>query len=98
MAVVLQEPTLFSASIKENIRLGRLDATDDEVVEAAKCANAHNFIMLTSIIKLIILVLKTHQKIFKVSKKLEFKNVYFKYKTRPGTLILNDFNLLVNYV
>lgn len=29
--------------------------------------------------------------------RIEFKNVYFKYKTRPGTLILNDFNLLVNY-
>ena len=30
---------------RENIRLGRLDATDEEVEEAAKCANAHNFIM-----------------------------------------------------
>jgi len=48
MALVSQEPILFTATIKENIRLGRLDATDDEVIEAAKNANAHNFIMLTS--------------------------------------------------
>ena len=48
MALVSQEPILFSTTIKENIRLGRLDATDEEVIEAAKNANAHNFIMLTS--------------------------------------------------
>jgi ATP-binding cassette, subfamily B (MDR/TAP), member 1 len=45
MALVGQEPVLFSFSIKENIRLGRLNATDAEVEEAAKNANAHNFIM-----------------------------------------------------
>jgi ATP-binding cassette, subfamily B (MDR/TAP), member 1 len=45
MALVSQEPVLFSFSIKENIRLGRLDATDSQVEEAAKKANAHNFIM-----------------------------------------------------
>ncbi len=45
MALVSQEPILFANSIKENIRLGRLDATDDEIIEAAKMANAHNFIM-----------------------------------------------------
>lgn len=38
----------FENSIKENIRLGRLDATDEEITDAAKKANAHNFIMLTS--------------------------------------------------
>ena len=48
MALVSQEPILFTTTIKENIRLGRLDATDEEVIEAAKNANAHNFIMLTS--------------------------------------------------
>ena len=41
---VLQTPHLFSGSVKENIRYGRLDATDEEVVEAAKMVNAHDFI------------------------------------------------------
>ena len=45
ISIVLQEPLLFSASIGENIRYGRLDATDAEVEEAAKAANAHEFIM-----------------------------------------------------
>jgi ABC-type multidrug transport system fused ATPase/permease subunit len=42
---VLQEPLLFSSSIAENIRYGRLGASTEEVVEAAKNANAHDFIM-----------------------------------------------------
>jgi ABC-type multidrug transport system fused ATPase/permease subunit len=42
---VLQEPLLFSGTIADNIRYGRLDATRGEVVEAAKAANAHDFIM-----------------------------------------------------
>ena len=45
MALVAQEPILFTTTIKENIRLGRLDATDEEITEAAKQANAHSFIM-----------------------------------------------------
>ena len=44
VSIVLQEPLLFSGSVAENIRYGRLEATDDEVVEAAKAANAHEFI------------------------------------------------------
>lgn len=44
MAFVLQETFLFETTIRENIRYGRLDATDEEVVEAAKLANAHDFI------------------------------------------------------
>ena len=44
MAFVLQDPFLFEMSIKENIRYGRLDATDEEMIEAAKKANAHAFI------------------------------------------------------
>jgi ATP-binding cassette subfamily B protein len=44
LGVVLQEPLLFSGSIAENIRYGRLDATDDEIVSAAHAANAHDFI------------------------------------------------------
>lgn len=44
MAFVLQDPFLFEMSIKENIRYGRLDATDEEVMAAAKKANAHAFI------------------------------------------------------
>ena len=42
---VLQDVFLFEGSIKDNIRYGRLDATDEEVIEAAKQANAHSFIM-----------------------------------------------------
>ena len=44
ISVVLQEPLLFSATIRENIRYGRLDATDEEVVAAAEAANAHAFV------------------------------------------------------
>ena len=42
--MVLQDTWLFSGSIKENIRYGRLDATDEEVIEAAKAAHVHHFI------------------------------------------------------
>lgn len=42
---VLQTPHLFSGSVKENIRYGRLDATDEEIIAAAKLVNAHEFIM-----------------------------------------------------
>lgn len=44
IAYVPQEPYLFRGSIKENIRVGRMDATDEEIVEAAKLAYAHEFI------------------------------------------------------
>ena len=44
IGVVLQTPYLFSGSIWENLRYGRLDATDEEVVHAAKVAGAHSFI------------------------------------------------------
>ncbi|RCX18077.1 ATP-binding cassette subfamily B protein [Fontibacillus phaseoli] len=44
MAFVLQDSFLFQGTIRENIRFGRLDATDAEVEEAAKLANAHSFI------------------------------------------------------
>ncbi|WP_420837371.1 ABC transporter ATP-binding protein [Bifidobacterium avesanii] len=44
LGMVLQDTHLFSGSIMENIRFGRLDATDDEVIAAAKLANAHTFI------------------------------------------------------
>ena len=45
IGLVPQETMLFNASVRENILYGRLDATDDEVVAAAKAANAHEFIM-----------------------------------------------------
>ncbi len=45
LGVVLQDTYLFSTSVKENIRYGRLDATDAEVEQAAKLANAHSFII-----------------------------------------------------
>jgi len=44
MSVVLQEPYLFSGSIRENIRYGRLDASDEDVVEAARAVGADEFI------------------------------------------------------
>lgn len=45
IGVVLQTPHLFSGSVLENIRFGRLDATDAEIEEAAKLAGAHRFVM-----------------------------------------------------
>ncbi len=47
ISIVPQEVHLFGTSIKENIRYGRLDATDEEIISAAKDANAHEFIMDT---------------------------------------------------
>ncbi len=45
IGVVPQETMLFSGTVKDNIRYGRLEATDEEIIAAAKAANAHNFIM-----------------------------------------------------
>ena len=45
IAMVLQDTHLFTGTIRENIRYGRPDATDEEVIRAAKAANAHEFIM-----------------------------------------------------
>lgn len=45
IGIVLQETTLFAATIRENIAFGRPEATDEEVIEAAKAAQAHEFIM-----------------------------------------------------
>ena len=42
--MVLQDTWLFHGSIKENIRYGKLDATDEEVIEAAKAAHVHRFV------------------------------------------------------
>ena len=46
LGMILQDTHLFSGTIMENIRFGKLDATDDEVIAAAKLANAHDFIMM----------------------------------------------------
>ena len=45
MGIMIQEPYLFPTTIMENIRYGRLDATDEEVIAAAKSVAAHDFIM-----------------------------------------------------
>ena len=45
IGVVLQVPHLFSGSIRDNLRYGRLDATDDEIEQAARLAGAHDFIV-----------------------------------------------------
>ena len=45
LGIVLQDTNLFTATVRENIRYGRLTASDEDVEEAAKLANAHDFIM-----------------------------------------------------
>lgn len=45
LGIVLQDVNLFTGTVMDNIRYGRLDATDEECIEAAKIANAHDFIM-----------------------------------------------------
>ena len=44
LGIVLQDTNLFTGTVKDNIRYGNLDATDEQIVEAAKKANAHSFI------------------------------------------------------
>ncbi len=44
IGVVSQEPILFSGTIEDNLRFGRLDATQEEIVSACKAGNAHDFI------------------------------------------------------
>ena len=45
LGIVLQDTHLFTGTVKDNIRYGKFDATDEEVIAAAKLANAHQFIM-----------------------------------------------------
>ncbi len=45
LGIVLQDPFLFAGTVRDNIRYGRLEATDEEVVEAAKAVGAHEFII-----------------------------------------------------
>jgi subfamily B ATP-binding cassette protein MsbA len=45
MSIVTQEPILFNDSIANNIKLGKADATEEEIIQAAKVANAHDFII-----------------------------------------------------
>ena len=45
LGVMTQDNFLFSGTVKDNIRYGKLDATDDEIISAAKAVNAHDFIM-----------------------------------------------------
>ena len=45
VSIVMQHNVLFSGTIKDNIRWGKLDATDEEVIHAAECAQAHEFIL-----------------------------------------------------
>ena len=44
IAIVLQDPVLFSGTIADNVRYGRLDASDDEIEQAARAAHAHEFV------------------------------------------------------
>lgn len=44
IGMIPQDPSLFHRSLMENIRYGRIDATDEETIDAAKCAHAHEFI------------------------------------------------------
>ena len=45
MGIMTQDNFLFSGTVKENIRYGKLDATDEEIIAAAKAVNAHDFII-----------------------------------------------------
>jgi ATP-binding cassette subfamily B protein/subfamily B ATP-binding cassette protein MsbA len=45
IAIVLQEPVLFSGTVRENLRYGRLDASDEQIEQAARAAHAHEFIV-----------------------------------------------------
>lgn len=45
LGLVLQDTHLFTGTVMDNIRYGKLDATEEEVIRAAKLANAHDFIM-----------------------------------------------------
>jgi ATP-binding cassette subfamily B protein len=45
MSMVLQEPFLFSGTVRENIKYTHVDATDEQMIEAAKAVDAHNFVM-----------------------------------------------------
>ena len=45
MGIMTQDSFIFSGTIKDNIKYGKLDATDEEIIQAAKAVNAHNFIM-----------------------------------------------------
>ena len=45
MGVMTQDNFLFTGTIKDNIRYGKLDASDEEIINAAKAVNAHDFIM-----------------------------------------------------
>jgi ATP-binding cassette subfamily B protein len=47
IAMIQQEPSLFHRTLMENIRYGRVDASDEETIEAAKCAHVHEFIATT---------------------------------------------------
>ena len=51
IGVVSQEPVLFDASIEENIRHGKVDASLEEIQAAAKMANAHGFIQLLPMVR-----------------------------------------------
>ena len=44
LGIVLQDTHLFTGTVRENIQYGKLDATDEEIIKAAKLANAHSFI------------------------------------------------------
>lgn len=45
MGIMTQDNFLFSGTVKENIRYGKLDATEEEIIQAAKAVGAHDFIM-----------------------------------------------------
>ena len=45
MGIMLQDPFIFSGTVEDNIRYGKLDATEEEIIAAAKAVRAHDFIM-----------------------------------------------------
>jgi ABC-type multidrug transport system fused ATPase/permease subunit len=66
IGIVSQEPVLFFGTIEDNIRFGKLDATDEEVIAAAKMANAHDFIMQLPQVEFGILLEESFEFIFRI--------------------------------
>jgi ATP-binding cassette subfamily B (MDR/TAP) protein 11 len=62
IGIVEQEPVLFSTTIAENIRYGRKEATMEDIIQAAKDANAYNFIMNLPQVPLVSHFRGTHQR------------------------------------
>lgn len=76
IGLVGQEPVLFNTTVKENIRYGRQDATDEDIVAAAMQANAHNFIVKLPRVCNITLYKGLRLQVFEFSQSKNFSMVF----------------------